>query len=298
MPALQHFSPSTPIAPTSPTIKGCPGPQALQRARGRGELTVKGRDGGNGIERLYQQGCAKIRLPRRSDNVLEAVLINSSGGVTGGDRLDWSIETGDETRTMVTTQACERLYRTVTNDDGVAANPAVVNVDLTVGAGARFSWLPQETLFFDAATLSRTVTANLSAESEILIVEPVIFGRAAMGEKVASGSLHDRWRIYRDERLLHAEDFLLSGDLGHQIDQAMQLNGQFAVATILLVSSRAEDFLKPMVQIIDPCDGLSAWNGKLLARVMAKNGYQLRKKLLPVINLLNFEAQVPKVWAI
>ncbi len=298
MPALPH--PTQPVA-ILPSLSREPIAESsvqLQRARGRGELIIRNCNGVSSVERLYQQGCAKIRLPRRSDGVREAVLINSSGGATGGDQLDWSVQTEQDTHTMVTTQACERVYKTPRVDDSSTVKPAVVNIELSVGKRAKLAWLPQETLFFDQGALARTLTANLDDKGELLIVEPIIFGRQAMGERVDCGELRDRWRIYRKGKLLHGEDLVLTGDLARQIAEPMILDGRCAIATLLFISPRAEGFVNALMQVADHQDGISAWNGKLLARVTAKDGYQLRKKLVAMINMLNFEAPVPKVWSL
>ncbi len=61
------------------------------------------------LEQLFQEGCAKIRLPDTFSNEMEAILINSSGGLTGGDELEWRADAGEGTSLVVTTQACEKI---------------------------------------------------------------------------------------------------------------------------------------------------------------------------------------------
>ena len=65
-----------------------------QRARGVGDLTVSTGQGKTQVARLYQSGCAKIRTPKTTGPGLEAIMINSSGGMTGGDRLEWKFNVG------------------------------------------------------------------------------------------------------------------------------------------------------------------------------------------------------------
>ncbi|MEP0941189.1 MAG: urease accessory protein UreD [Rhizobiaceae bacterium] len=273
---------------------------APQRARGTVELAVGCSENNTRIVRLFQSGCAKTRIPRSAGNGLEAILINSSGGMTGGDVINWRVDVAQDAQASVTSQACERVYK-------ATADTAEVNIDLQVGRGAQLSWLPQETILFDQGRLRRTLNAELEPSAHALFVEPIIFGRGAMGERVNQGHLQDRWRIRQGGRLIHAEDLLISGEVATKLDQPFVLDGNCAMATILLVSPKAEGYLRDVRTILDiPSDspapnshrGASAWNGKLLARIIAKDGYNLRKKLVPLINLLNFEAHVPKVWAI
>ena len=57
---------------------------AMQRSHGAGALAVKASAGATRIDRLHQAGNAKIRVPKTYGAALEAVLINTSGGITGG----------------------------------------------------------------------------------------------------------------------------------------------------------------------------------------------------------------------
>ena len=40
---------------------------------------------GEGLKELYQSGCAKLMLPKTYGKMTEAVLLNTAGGITGGD---------------------------------------------------------------------------------------------------------------------------------------------------------------------------------------------------------------------
>ena len=104
----------------------------LQRAEGEGRVTIKARDGLSVLDTLYQYGCGKIRIPKAYGNWLEAVLINTSGGLTGGDRMAWSATAAANTHLAITTQACERIYRST----GGAAR---VTTTLSVEPGARLA---------------------------------------------------------------------------------------------------------------------------------------------------------------
>ena len=93
----------------------------MQRARGTGRVTTSVRDGITRIAELYQEGAAKIRLPNTHDNSLQAVLMNTAGGLTGGDAFDWHGEATPHGHLVLTTPACERVYRSL-GTDAVVAN--------------------------------------------------------------------------------------------------------------------------------------------------------------------------------
>lgn len=262
-----------------------------QRSRGAGRLSVKALDGRSRIAGLYQQGCAKIRVPLQHGAAMQAVMINTSGGMTGGDRLNWDFDCGAGTNLTVTTQACERIYKS-------SGGPAHAHVKLSTAGNARLAWLPQETILFDRGAFERTIEADLSAHSDALFVEPVVFGRETMGERVSFGTIRDRWRICRDGKLIHAEDFALNGEVSRAVRSNAVTGGDIAIATVLLISPAAEGFLSEARQIVGKNGGASFWNGKLLARLTATNSFELRRSLIPLIGLLNHGAALPKTWSL
>jgi urease accessory protein len=260
-----------------------------QRAAGRGRLAVRAQDGRTRLERLYQEGAAKLRLPRSRQARLEAVMINSAGGMTGGDRFDWSIEVGEGAHAVLTTQACERVYR-------ASADVARVAVSLAVGIGARLDWLPQETILFEGGAVARRIEAELAADAGLLLCEAVILGRRAMGERVSRGLFHDRWRVRREGRLVFADDLRLVGDIAALTDRSALLAGAGAFATLLLVADDAEARLDAVRVAVEGLGGASAFDGKLVVRLVAPDGLSLRRALIPTLAALG--ATPPAVWTL
>jgi len=266
-------------------------PPRLQRALGDGLVAVRGEAGGpTRLARLYQEGCAKIRLPRdAAARCLEAVLINTAGGLTGGDRLRWAAEAGDHAALTLTTQACEKVYR-------AANGRAETVVELTVGADARVDWLPQETILFDGGAYARRLDVDLAAGARLLAMEAVVLGRTARGERVMQGLLRDRWRVRREGRLIFADDLRLEGRVCETALGAPLLSGACAFAAVLLVAEEAEQLLPAVRAAIGEAGGASAFDGKLLARIVAADGLTLRRILIPTLEILRRGEPLPRVW--
>jgi urease accessory protein len=264
----------------------------LQRAQGAGRIQVRHDRGATRLARLYQDGCAKIRLPvDHAARGLEAVLINSSGGLTGGDRVSWQVDALEGSNLTIATQACEKVYRA---RDGEAR----VAVTLNAGPEARIDWLPQETILFDGAALSRTLDAELAADASLLVAEAVILGRTAMHETVRTGALSDRWRIRRGSRLVFADDLRFTGEFDRLTARAPTLGGAKAFASLLLVADDAERFLTPLREAIGASGGASAFDGKLFCRIVAPDGITLRRTLLPALKVLRDGEPCPRVWGL
>jgi urease accessory protein len=264
-----------------------------QRTDGAARVSFAQKSGGTRLDRLFQSGASKIRLPlvEAGDPPL-AVLINTAGGLTGGDRISTEVAVGAGCEAVVTTQACEKIYRSASGD-------AEIRTSLAIGENARLDWLPQETILFDGARLTRRLEAEIAPCGELLLVEAAIFGRAARGESIRSGFFSDRWRIRKDGRLLFADDLRFDWADADLLGRPAVLAGGAAMATILLVAEEPARHLPALREILgDRNGGASAWNGKLLARLVARSGIELRAMLVPMLRVLREGAELPKFWQI
>ncbi len=286
-----------------PAIDGGAGKQPesdLQRTVGYGAVCVESRLRRTHLTSLYQEGAAKVRIPRPfSDTHTEAILLNTAGGLTDGDSLDWSFSVGSDASLVVTTQSCEKIYRS-------RGAPANVRVTANVAERGRFFWLPQETIFFDDAILHRRMDVSLATDAEATILEASIFGRRAMGETVKQGEFHDRWRITRNGRPIHAEDTRLTGEIDVLLNQQAVALGSFATASILHVCTQACDRLHNVRRLISDaklvCGSASHWRvesqDKMLIRLISKSGAALRKLLVDIAAALLGSRSFPRVFTI
>lgn len=269
-------------------------PLAHQRARGCAEIGFVWRDGATRLDRLYQSGCAKALLPRVHGGTPEVVLINTAGGVTGGDRVDYGITAGAGSAVVATTQAAERIYRS-------AGGSARIETRLVLGAGASLDWLPQETILFDGCRLTRHLQADLAEDATLTALEILMFGRAAMGESVATGALSDQWEIRRAGRLVHMEALRVVGDIGRAVQGAATLAGNRALATLVLVGPDAGDRLAAARARMAGLQGVlaaaSAKDDVLILRFLAPDLAPLRAALSQF--LISFRnVGLPRVWNI
>ena len=271
-------------------------PTAIAAIRSAGRLSLGFARVGH-VTRLtagYQSGCLRARLPRVDPGErIEAVLINTGGGLTGDDRIDQELRWNEGAVATVATQAAEKVYRAIDA-------PALVRTRITVEAGADAEWLPQETILFDGAALDRTLQVDVGRRSRFLAVEALLFGRIAMGESMARGRLVDRWRVRRDGRLVYADCLRLDGNPRAMFAQPAIGDGATAVATLLLAAPDAPARLGSIRAILERAPGraaASSWNGLLVARFTAPDGETLRHALLPAIACLRDERALPRVWS-
>jgi urease accessory protein len=257
--------------------------QVIHHQRSEGEIVLAVER--HGLTRMREAGAAKVRFPQGGR---EAMLINTGGGLAGGDRFDYSISAGDGALLTVTTQAAERVYRSL-------GPSAAVQTTLKASDNATLFWLPQELILFDGAALNRLLHADLAVSATFLAVESVVFGRMEMGEGIHLVRLRDRWRIRREGRAVFADDLVINGALPAT---AATFGEARAMATLVLVASDAEIRLDAARAAIAGAGGASAWDGKLVARILARDGFGLRKFLIPLLHALAGAAVLPKVWSL
>lgn len=285
------------MPPSSPGLAADASPIRLERARGRASVAFKVRDGATVLDRLHQEGQAKIRLPKsHGGEPTTAVLINTAGGIAGGDRLVWGARFGAGTRAVVTAQAAERVYRSSATDGGLSGE---VTTRLEVEAGASAEWLPQETILFDRAALDRRLEVEMAADASLLLAETVVLGRAAMGEAVGACRLVDRFRVRRGGRLVFADTFRLDGAPGEILAGRATGGGATAFSTVLWVAPGVEARLDGLRAVLDGLAsdaGASAWDGMIVVRLAQGSARTLRDDLVRIMLHIR-QADLPRVWS-
>ena len=240
--------------------------------------------------RVHEAGSLRVRFPSPETAGLSAVLVNTAGGVAGGDAFDVAVDVGAGSVVTLTTAAAEKIYRS----HGPAATLAVA---LKVQAHARLAWLPQETILFDRAKLSRRIDIDIDPTASLLLAEIVVFGRAAMNETMAAGEYADRWRVRRGGRLIFAETLRLDGDIAATLAQGPVAGGGAAIATVLVVPADEGLVTRIRQESVTFAGevGVSCWNGFALVRFCAKEAAGLRRDVMNVLARIDADA-LPRLW--
>jgi urease accessory protein len=263
---------------------------AANRARGAVSFDVHQVDGVTRRRHLHESGSLRVRFPSPEAEGLSAVFVNTAGGVAGGDRFDIDIVAGEGSRLTVTTAAAEKIYRA----EGPAAR---LTIALKAEARSHLSWLPQETILFDRARVLRRIDIDLAESASLLLCEIVVFGRAAMGERMQTGEFVDRWRLRRGGRLVFAENVRLDGDIGEKLASPAIANGGVAVGTALIVpgDEALVERIREVTKSLSGEAGISAWNGFAMARFCAQDAARLRADMMAVLGRASGSA-LPRLW--
>ena len=262
---------------------------AGNRAVGRIVLTTAAIAGVSRRTRVHEAGSLRVRFPNGGrQDTLDAVIVNTAGGMTGGDCFDVDIKVGAGARLTVTTAAAEKIYRSLGPD-------TQIGVKLEVGCGGSLAWLPQETILFDQVRLRRSIDVELARDANLLLAEAAVFGRSAMGETVVSGLFFDRWRVRVDQRLIFAETIRLDGKIAQRLAERAIAGAGAAVASVLKIPGDDQDVatVRAIQQDFAGEVGVSAWNGLAVVRLVAADGAALRRDLTGALTALGAG---PRLW--
>ncbi len=246
---------------------------------------------GTRIADLYETGGFRLKFPFKDNDTAEAVLVNTGGGMTGGDTLTIDITAEAATRAVVTTQSAEKIYRS-------SGAMAQLHTRIALEADCTFAWVPQETILFSGARVARELSVELPDSATFLAAESVVFGRSASGEILSDGYFSDIWRIRRGGRLVFAENVRLEGDIAALLARTAIANGARAIATLVLMSPTAEEQLEPAREAMQrdaAICALSAWNGMVVARLLSRDAQSLRTAVARLVTQLR-GSPMPRVW--
>jgi urease accessory protein len=266
--------------------------QTFAANRAVGEVVVEVRADGGVTRRgpVHEAGSLRVRFPSPEQQGLSAVLVNTAGGVAGGDRFSISLDVQADARLTLTTAAAEKVYRS----HGPAAQ---LDITLKVASGGHLAWLPQETILFDQARAERRIDIELADDASLLLSEMVVFGRSAMGETMQHGRFVDRWRMRRGGKLLFAETVRLDGEIGALLARPAVAKAGVAIGTALIVPGDAAlvERLREAADTFGAEVGISTWNGFAMARFCAQNAAKLRADMMTVLGRAAGRA-LPRLW--
>jgi len=276
-----------------------PSDKDLQRAEGSCQIVLSGSEKGTRIMDVFQRFPIRIMFPRTgSSAVEEAVFVNAAGGVAGGDRLESAVTALAGASIAVTSQAAEKVYRALNE-------PACISTKLKACEAAKLAWLPQETIVFNRARLSRETEIELCSGAELLALEWLVLGRAAHGEEMIGGHITDRWLVKKDGRLIWADNFRATDETFPHLHRKALLSNCKAIATLVYFGPHLDKrlaFLRDIAPSL-ACDcAATSVGGLIIVRFAAKVSSDLRLALRGFLQQFSQELgrgpfRVPKMWS-
>jgi len=270
------------------------------RVDGGARVTLRDDAGTTRLVELWHHDPMRVLLPEPvDDEIPHVVLLNTAGGLVGGDSLRTAIGLGDRARALVTGQAAEKVYRSDGPD-------VAIRTSLSAGRDAWLEWMPQETILFEASRLDRGLAIDLAAGARCLAGETLVFGRRARGETIAGAWLRDRWEIRREGRLAWADAFALRPDEPGALDAPFALDGAAAMATLAYCGADAPARLEGLREALAGHGAgiaASCLGEILLVRGLSRDAQALRRAVAEAWRFLraaggSLPARLPRLWHI
>jgi urease accessory protein len=276
-----------------------PSDQDLQRAEGSVRIVLSGSENGARIKEVFQRYPLQILFPSTvAGAVEEAVLVNTAGGIAGGDRLECGVTALAKASFAVTSQAAEKVYRALDA-------PARIATRLKVCEAAKLAWLPQETILFNWGRLIRTTEIELSSGAELLALEWLVLGRAAHGEEITGGHIADSWRVKRDGRLIWADSFRATDQTFPHLHRKALLSDCKAFGTLVYFGPHLDarlEFLRDIAPSLGCRCSMTSVSGLIIARFAARTSFELRLALRGFFQQFSGQLgghpfRAPKMWS-
>jgi urease accessory protein len=276
-----------------------PGDKDLQRSEGFARLLLAGSAHGTRIVDILQRSPIRIMFPGiRGAPVEEAVVVNTAGGIAGGDRLEFAATLLANASVTVTSQAAERVYRAL-------SEPALIETRLKICKAAKLAWLPQETIVFNGGRMRRNTEIEISTGAELLALESLVLGRAAHGEEVVGGQITDGWQVRLDGRLIWADRFRLTDEVFPRLRSRALLADFKAIGTLIYFGPDAQarvQLLRDLAPQLQCQCVTTTVSGLVITRLAARAAAELKAGLREI--LLQFGRtqvqgpfRMPKMWS-
>ena len=138
----QTSAATSPFDTDPPSAESGPTPP-LPRGSGAAELVFGETRGQTTVRHLYQEAPCRILFPKTyRGELITAVLLTTSGSLTGGDQIRIQLSSQAHVQGMITSQAAEKIYRS-------SGAPCVIDTEVEAEPGSWLEWMPQETILFD-----------------------------------------------------------------------------------------------------------------------------------------------------
>jgi len=278
---------------------GNPSDNDLQRAEGSCRIVLSGSESGTRVMDVFQRSPIRVMFPRIGGAAVnEAVLINTAGGIAGGDRLECGVTALADASIAVTSQAAEKVYRALDE-------PARITTKLKACEGAKLAWLPQETIVFNCARLSRETEIEFSSGAQLLALEWLVLGRAAHGEEMVGGHITETWRVKKDGRLIWADSFRATDEMFSHLHRNALLSNCKAVGTLIYFGPALDarlEFVRDIAPSLECHCAATSVGGLIVVRFAAEVSSDLRLALRSFLQQFSRELEpgpfrVPKMWS-
>jgi len=170
-------------------------PPGAARA-GQGHVGFAQVDGATAVVRCHARSPLQILVPRHRGRSAWAFLATLGGGLVSGDQVGIDVDVGPGATALLASQAETKVYRSLGGAEAVQALHA------RVGRDGALAVLPEAVSPFAGARFAQEQRYELEEGASLLLLDSVVAGRTARGERWVFDGYHSRVEVRVAGRLV------------------------------------------------------------------------------------------------
>ncbi len=227
----------------------------------RSLLEVSKVDGCSAVTRSLAHSPLKLVVPRSRGECVWAFSSTFGGGLVGGDCIELDVRCADGTRTVLSTQASTKVYRTM------SPLPTRQSLCASVGSRSLLVVAPDPLTCFAGADYQQEQRFEIAADSGLIAIDWLTSGRAARGERWAFDRYHASNEVLVEGRCIYRDVLLLDPTDG-DLRSPMRMGKYECLASVVL----AGELVMPHVEVLLSWISRQPIGGELLFSASPLNG--------------------------
>jgi len=232
-----------------------------------------------------------------SPDCCHVVLLHPPGGIAGGDELHLNVTLEGQAHGLITTPGATKFYRSI----GPIARQ---EQRITLTDDATLEWLPQETVYFNAAQARAITRIDCTSSSRVLAWEIQCLGLPSQTHSFQSGHVFQTLELWQDDKPLLIESNRYDGS-SPLLTQPCGLHSAEAIGSFLIRANNQIIDKKIILEILkkhpELRSGCSMIQDILVIRASAtyaepiKNLFlELWQTIRPIV--LQRPPSIPRIW--
>jgi urease accessory protein len=181
-------------------------------------------------------------------------LVNPSGGLVGGDTVSVEARLREDTHALITSPSANRVYRSL-------SEPAIQDVYLSLGPGARLEWFPEVTIPFSGSRFRQSIRVDLERGATVVLWDAMASGRIARQERWTFASFDNAIHVRTASGASVRERFRITpATVGR-----LAADWNYAGSLFVIGEEIASEIMKELKGVL--ADLLERWPGEVLGGI-------------------------------
>jgi urease accessory protein len=194
------------------------------------------------VTRALARSPLKLLTPKTHGDAAWIFTSTYGGGLVGGDQISLDLHAAPQTRTLLSTQASTKIYRT-------SSLPAAQQLTATVGEDAILLYLPDPIVCFAGSNYRQHQRFDLADNASLVMVDWLTSGRRARGERWAFDRYESHCDIWAEGRCAFRDAVVLDPNHGG-LATTLRMGRCDCFATIVLLGQTLRTYSDQLIEFV------------------------------------------------